>query len=555
MGEIAGGRLVVDALKREGVEYIFSLSGGHINPIYQACADCGIRVIDTRHEQAAAHMADAWGKLSRKPGVCVVTAGPGFTDALTGVANAYMSNSPMLIIAGRSGIRDADTLTLQELEGIDIIRPLVKWSRVVYETRRLDEYVAMAFRNAMTGRPGPVFLEIPVDVIAKRVDEKKVVRPEGYRPQFKPAGAPEAIEQAIAMLSSAQRPAIIASNGAYYADAGAELKEFAELTGAPVFTANLSRGLIPDDDPCYAGKVLGGGMGALGNCDLILVLGARFGMFLLHGRPPVIPFAAKVIQVDIEGSEIGRNRKVDLGIVGDVQEVLKGLIKSARGLNWSHHAWRDQVRSQSLNLEKSMIKAMPRKKDELHPLALMEEIDGFLDRDAIMVGDGGDTQFWAGMVRGVYRPAHYLDTGLFGCLGVGIPFGMSAKLMYPDKQVLVVMGDGSAGLNLMEFDTAVRHHLPIVMVICNDCSWGMIRHLQNALCTPEQKVGCELGRVSYEKIVEVLGGYGEMVERQEDLRPALERAFASKKPACLNVYVDRGPMSPASMMMGSLGLS
>lgn len=552
MGTINGGKLVADALEREGTEYIFSLSGGHINPIYEACARAGIKVIDTRHEQAAAHMAEAWGRLTLKPGVCVVTAGPGFTDSITGIANAYMAASPMLVIAGRSGVAETETLGLQELEQIEIIRPLVKWARVVYETRRIDEFVAMAFRHAMTGRPGPVFLEIPVDVINRRIDENEVVRPEGYRPQFKPGGSLEGLQQAVEMLSAAKKPAVFAGSGVYYADAGVELKEFAEMTGIPVFTNNMGRGLLADDDPCCMGNVMGG-LATLGSSDLIVVLGARLSFLLLQGKPPLIPAEAKVIQVDIEGSEIGRNRAVDLGLVGDAGEVLKGLIRLAREKTWSFAEWRETLARGVRETEKAMSDGMTRNKDLIHPLDLMLEIDGFLDRDAIVVGDGGDTQVWTMMARKVYQPGHFLGSGMFGCLGIGIPFGLAAKLKYPDKQVLVTMGDGSAGLNLMEFNTAVRFNIPIVMVVCNDCSWGMIRHGQRMTFKDGQVVGCELGQVAYEKVIESLEGYGETVTRQEDIRPALQRAFDSKRPACINVYVDPEPVSLGSLMLAGVG--
>ena len=552
MSQVNGGKLVVDALKREGVEYIFSLSGGHINPIYEACAVEGIKVIDTRHEQAAAHMAEAWGRLTLKPGVCVVTAGPGFTDAITGVANAHMAASPMLIISGRSGVSETETLALQELEQIEIIRPLVKWAQVVYETKRIDEFVAMAFRHAMTGRPGPVFLEIPVDVINKQVDESEVVRPRGYRPEFKPGGSIEGLQKAIDMLSEAKSPAIFAGSGVYYAQGGTELKEFADLTGIPVFTNNMGRGILADDDPCCMGSALGG-LATLGSTDLIMVLGARLSFMLLQGRPPLIPAEAKVIQVDIEGSEIGRNRPIDLGLVGDAREILKELIQLAKERTWSFTQWKDSLRKNVEDTSKAMIDGMTRNKDLIHPLDLMLEINDFLDRDAIVVGDGGDTQVWTMMGRKVYEPGHYLGSGMFGCLGIGIPFGLAAKLRYPEKQVLVTMGDGSAGLNLMEFNTAVRFNIPIVMVVCNDCSWGMIRHGQRMTFKNGQVVGCELGQVAYDKVVESLEGYGETVSRKEDIKPALKRAFDSKQPACINVYVDPEPVSMGSLMLASVG--
>ncbi|MCP4750448.1 MAG: thiamine pyrophosphate-binding protein [Proteobacteria bacterium] len=554
MGEVNGGQLVVDALKREGVECIFSLSGGHINPIYEACNHSGIKVVDTRHEQAAAHMAEAWGRLTRTPGVCVVTAGPGFTDAITGIANACMSNSPMVIIAGRSGVSEIETLGLQELEQIEIVRPLVKWAQVVYETKRIDEFVAMAFRHALTGRPGPVFLEIPVDIINRKVDEAKVVRPAGYRPEYKPAGSPEGLAAVIEMLAEAKKPVIIAGSGAHYADAGTELKAFSELTGVPIFTNTMGRGLLPENDPCHMGKALGG-MASLGSSDLFLVLGARFGLMLYYGKPPLISVEAKVVQVDILGEEIGRNRQVDLGIVGDVKEVLKGLIELAGPKSWSHFEWRDSLRKEIKEVEKATLESMPRNPDLIHPLDLMQEIDDFLDPDAIVAADGGDTQVWTMMARQVNAPGHFLDSGLFGCLGVGIPFGLAAKLRYPKKQVLVTMGDGSAGLNIMEFNTAIRFDLPIVMVVCNDRSWGMIRHGQKMTFKDGALVGCELGDVAYDKVVESLGGYGETVVKKEDIRPALERAFQAKKPACINVYVDMEPISPGSIMLAGLGVS
>jgi acetolactate synthase-1/2/3 large subunit len=552
VSQVNGGKLVVDALKREGVEYIFSLSGGHINPIYEACSQEGINVIDTRHEQAAAHMAEAWGRMTLKPGVCVVTAGPGFTDAITGIANAHMAASPMLIISGRSSVSETETLALQELEQIEIIRPLVKWAQVVYETRRIDEFVAMAFRHAMTGRPGPVFLEIPADVMHRQIDESEVVRPKGYRPEFKPSGSTEGLQKAIDMLSKAKNPAIFAGSGVYYAEGGAELKEFADLTGIPVFTNNMARGILPDDDPCCLGEVLLQ-IVAPENNDLVLVLGARFSWRLFQGRPPLFPAEAKVIQVDIEGSEIGRNRAVDLGIVGDAKEVLKGLIRLARGKTWSFIEWRETLRKIIEDSAKTYNDSLPRNKALIHPLDLMFEINDFLDRDAIVVGDGGDTQAWTMMGRNVYQPGHFLGSGMFGCMGIGIPFGLAAKLRFPQKQVLVTMGDGSAGLNLMEFNTAVRFNIPIVMVVCNDCSWGMIRHGQRMTFKDGQVVGCELGQVAYDKVVESLEGYGETVSRKEDIKPALKRAFDSKQPACINIYVDPEPVSMGSIMLASLG--
>jgi acetolactate synthase-1/2/3 large subunit len=536
MGTVTGGRLVVDALKKEGVEYIFSLSGGHINPIYQACLDTGIKVIDTRHEQAAAHMAEAWGKLTRKPGVCVVTAGPGFTNAITGVANARASNTPMIVIAGRSGLAETEKLALQELEQIDIIRPLIKWGRVVYEPHRLYEFTAMAFRHAMTGRPGPVFLEIPTDIMHKQVEEKDAVRPEGYRPKFQPGSSKDGVTQALEMLRQAKKPAIIAGSGAYFSGADEELKKFVELTDIPVFTSLMGRGLLSDNDPQCFGLPMMGGADIMQNADVIMVLGSRLGLYLGYGQAPLFPADAKMIQVDIEGSEIGRNRKIDLGLVGDIKEVLKDMIELFDVSPFSHKDYLDSISTPARDSRQN-IRNLSVASGKLNQARIMKEINEFLDPDAVVVADGGDTFVATLMGADVSLPGHFLAYGDFGCLGVGIPFGLAAKLRHPDKQVLVTMGDGSAGINLMEFHTAVRFNLPIVMVVFNDQAWGMIRNSQKVY-GPDRIVGCELGEVSYEKVVEALGGYGERVDKADDIKPALKRAFASGKPACINVYTD-----------------
>jgi acetolactate synthase-1/2/3 large subunit len=427
MATTDGGRMVVDTLVREGVEYIFSLSGGHINAIYQACLDAGIKVIDTRHEQAAAHMAEAWGRLTGKPGVCVVTAGPGLTDAVTGVANASQSHSPMILIAGRSAVSETETLALQELEQIDLVRPLVKWGRVVYETHRLEEFTAMAFRHAMTGRPGPVFLEVPVDVLSRKVEDSAVVRPEGYRPQYRPGGSREGLTRALELLRDAERPVIIAGSGAYYADAGKELAAFSELVGVPVFTGNMGRGLLAEDDPHSAGSVMTG-IGILATCDVVLVLGATLGLFMGQGKPPFIPANAKLIQVDIDGSEIGRNRRVDLGITGDVKEVLGEMIDLVGTEPFSHRAWLESI-GDSRERRRAMLSSAPGfdKEEPIHPARLMREIGDFLDDDAVVVADGGDTQVWTMLGLEASRPGHMLSSGSFGCLGVGIPFALAAS--------------------------------------------------------------------------------------------------------------------------------
>jgi len=272
---------------------------------------------------------------------------------------------------------------------------------------------------------------------------------------------------------------------------------------------------------------------------------------MLYGQPPVIPKEAALIQVDIEGSEIGRNRKVDVGIVGDVKAVLEGMMDIAGEDAFGDSEWLTSSVSNSRDARKQYFKGVlaVQKEEPVHPARLMTEINDYLERDAIVVADGGDTAYWTMFTMEAYQPGHLMYSGSFGCLGVGIPFGLAAKLRHPDKQVLITMGDGSAGINLMEFHTAVRLALPVVMVISNDCSWGMIRHGQTASYGADRTVGCELGEVPYEKLVENLGGYGECITSAAEIRPALERAFASGKLACLNVYTDRDVKSDLGAMI------
>lgn len=556
MAMIHGGKMIIKLLQKEGVKYVFSLAGGHINPIYDASIDSGIKIIDTRHEQAAAHMAEAWARLTGRPGVCLVTAGPGFTDAITGITNAWMANAPLIFISGRAGIGEMERLSLQEMEHIDLIKPVTKWSRVIYQAERIAEYLAIAFRQATTGRPGPVFLDIPIDVLGKKVDESEVVFPTHYRTEASPAGDPEMVQKAAELLKSANKPVVIAGSGAFYSGAGDALQEFAELTRIPVFTSTAARGVLPDDHPVCLGPgnmMAPGAAGtAIPGADVLLLLGHRISLYLLFGRPPVIGPETKIIQVDIEGEEIGRNRGIELGIVGDVRQVLRQLIHELKGHSFSG-AWLDELRGVHRAQREAAEVDIKSDQVPIHPLRLAGEVNAFLDRDATVAADGGDTQIWISMVKEVFYPGHYLDTGLFGCLGVGIPFALTAKLLRPDKQVLLFMGDGAAGLNLMEFDTAARHKLPIVMVINNDQAWGMIKHGQEMVYGEDRLVGSELGIVHYEKVVEALGGYGEFIERPEEIAPALKRAFDSNLPACINVLTDQKAISPGSYALASLG--
>jgi len=542
MGIVSGGRLLVKALKNEGVENIFALSGMHINSIFDACIDEGVRIIDTRHEQAAAHMAEGWARVTGKPGVCVVTAGPGVTDAITGAAVALQSASPAIIIAGRSTLTEFDKGSLQEMEQVPLMKLVTKWARTAYETKRVPEYVSMAFRHACGGRPGPVFLDIPNDVLDREMEEEQVSFPTGYRTETRPAGDPVLIERAVDLLLAATKPVTIAGSGVWWSPASQELQEFIEFMKLPLILTQMGRGSVPEDHPLCFGPTRVGTREA----DVVLVIGTRLNNTLAYGQPPLFNPEGKWVQIDIEASEIGHNRAIDIGIVGDAKAILKQMLEGARDRTKAREEspWVEECRAYANSRRQRIEADLTSSNVPIHPLRLCQEIKDFLDRDATIVVDGGDISAWGPTVLRVYHPGHWLDVGPFSGLGPGIPFGIAAKLARPDKQVLTLVGDGTFGLNGMEFDTAVRHKIPFVTVIGNDGAWGMIKHRQEITYGQDRVIGTELGFTRYDRMVEALGGHGEYVKQPEEIRPALERAFASGLPACVNVETNPAAVSP-----------
>ena len=533
MAKVHGGCLAIRLLKQEGVKYLFGLSGGHINPFFDACMDEGIEVIDTRHEQAAAHMADGWARATGRPGVAAVTAGPGVTDAVTGVANAYEAASPIIVFGGRSPQREFELGSIQDMDQVKLMTPITKWARSVHETRRIPEFLSMAFRHALAGRPGPVYLEIPQDILQAEIDEEQVVMPRAYRTEARPYGDPAMVKAAVELLLKAKRPVIIAGSGVWWSGAGAELQEFIETMRLPLVLIGMGRGVVPEDHPLCFGPTRVG----VREADVVLLIATRLNYNLAFGRPPLFAEDVKMGQIDIEAGEVGRNRPIEVGMVGDVKGVLRQMTEEARERGGRKDSpWVEQCQAYARSRQERLRAELYSDKVPIHPLRLCREIADFLDRDATLVMDGGDITVFGATVLRVYEPGHWLDNGPLGCLGPGLPFALAAKLARPDKQVLLLSGDGSFGLNGMEMDTAIRHKLPVVVVIGNDAAWGMVKHEQEDHYG--RTVGTELRLARYDKMVEALGGHGEYVERPQDIRPALERAFASGLPACVNVRVD-----------------
>jgi len=556
MSRINGGEMLVRALEREGVHEVFTLHGGHLDAIFGACREHDLRVIDTRHEQAAAHMADGWARTTGRPGVAMVTAGPGVTDAVTGVANAYLDAIPMILIGGRSPLLDDETLPLQGgIDQVALMRPITKWARSVTHTERIPEYVAMAFRNAVSGRPGPVFLELPIDVLFARVEEEKVAFPENYRVKSPAGPSRPALAQALQWLSEAERPAILAGGGVWFAQAAAELREFAELTHTPVLANAKARGAISEDHPlCFGafGAIHPAAHARRGNksADLVFLLGTRIGL-ATGGRNSLIPTDARVIQVDIEPEEIGRGRSIELGIVADCGEFLRQAIAASRNMKFGgHEAWIEQLATMRAGQRGKWDEAM-KSESPIHPARMAREVVQALEPDAIIAADGGETAAWIANAFKAYQPGSFLSHGYLGCLGIGIPFALSAKVAHPDRQVVCVIGDGSVGLNFAEFDTAVRHNLPITVVVNNDMQWGMSKHGQVLAWGEGNTIGTELGVVHYERAAQGLGAHGEFVNQAGGIAPALARAFKSGRPACVNIMTDPDVIEPGTLAMYS----
>jgi len=537
MALVDGGDLVARCLKQEGVDAIFTLCGGHVQAIYDACIDENIRVIDVRHEQAAGHAAEGWSRATRKCGVAVVTAGPGVTDVVTAVANAYQNRSPMLVIGGRSPLADFEKGALQEMDQVEFLRPLTKWARCLYDTKRIPEYMAMAFRHALSGRYGPVFLEMPADILFRRVEENEVTFPSSYRPQGRIQADPSVVRRAAQLLASAQQPLVMAGSLVYWSAAHDRLRQLIERIQAPVYLNAMARGSLPQDHPLFFSRTR---RGALARADVILIIGTPLDFRLAYGKP--FNPQAKIIQVDIDPTELGRNRDIDVCVEGDAGAVLEQLLAELGDARPDHDGWLNTLREEEEKTLATRQEFLNSNAVPIHPLRLCKEMAAFVDENTIVIGDGGDIVNLAAQVLPINHPGQWYDPGPMGTLGVGTGFAMAVKTALPEKTILMVNGDGTFGLNGFEFDTFVRFDLPVVSVVGNDRQWGQIAVGQRMMYGRDRAIASLLrDNARYDKVVEGLGGHGEFVERPQDIRPALERAFASGKPACVNVITDPEP--------------
>lgn len=531
MAQIHGGQIVARALRSEGVDTLFTLTGGHIVPILDGCLQEGIRIVDVRHEQAAAHAAEAYTRLTGNLGVAAVTAGPGVTDTITAVATAFQSATPMLVIGGRHMIRQEMKGGLQEMDHTRLFRSITKWSATAWQVDRLADYIATAARHAFEGRGGPVFLDIPMDVQFDMVEETAVRFPSSYRASVG-FGADEAALDAITdALDGASRVMIFAGAGTRGGGSN-RLAELAEILQAPTFVNSRARGSLP-----HGHDLLGNHQRsrAMAESEVVLALGVDWDFRTGYGDK--ISSEATVVQVDADASKVGWNRPAHVGVVADPMTVVGQLVSRVDQISRTETpGWTKEI--MEAEAEKAEA-ARSEAEDDSSPVApqrFAREVAEFFGKDSIVAVDGGDIVSTTARWLQLSTPGHVLDAGPFGTLGVGAPYAIAAKTVFPDKMVGVVFGDGGFGFNGMEYDTMVRLGLPVIGVIGNDGVWSNIKTFHR-MAYPERLVATDLGVRPYHEMVKGLGGHGEFVDDPAEIRPALERGADSGLPALVNVHI------------------
>ena len=549
--KISGGHLVAKALKNEGVDVIFTLCGGHIIDIYDGCLDEGIKIIDVRHEQVAAHAADGYARQSGKPGCAVVTAGPGTTDAITGIANAFRAESPMLLIGGQGALGQHKMGSLQDLPHVDILTPITKFAATVSSTERIADMVSMAFRECFNGAPGPSFLEIPRDVLDAEIEVGAARIPEAghYRASTKTLADPEDIERLADILVKAERPCVLFGTQVWTCRATDAAREFARALNIPAYLNGSGRGTFPPGDPHHFHRTR---RVAFDKADVIVIVGTPFDFRMGYGKR--LRAGATVVQIDMDYRTVGKNRDISLGLVGDVGRVLAAVTDAATGRidngAKKRKAWMEELRAGEDALFEKLLAEFTSDAVPINPYRVAYEINEFLTEDTIYIGDGGDVVTISAQAVQPRSPGHWMDPGPLGTLGVGVPFAMAAKYVHPEKEVLCYFGDGSFSLTGWDFETCVRFDLPFLGIVGNNSAMNQIRCGQ-IIKYGEQRgnVGNLLGDVPFDKFAEMLGGHGEEVREPKDIRPALERAreaVASGKPALVNIWVDRDVWAPGT---------
>jgi thiamine pyrophosphate-dependent acetolactate synthase large subunit-like protein len=518
MAELTGSEILARSLKMAGIQDIFYIMGGPMLLAEATCIKEGIRMIDVRHEQAAAFMAQAYSRLRQTPSVCMAASGPGVTNLITGMANALIDCCPVVAFGGSSPISQFGRQVFQEIDQVELMRGACKHVDRVYNLKRIPQQVSFALQKSITGKPGPAYVDMPGDILYQKIDESQVDWSFAGRPimDSRPMGDPRQVAALITALREARKPLIVSGSGVIWSRAWAEMQAFVEAAGIPFYTTPQGRGVVPDDHP-YSYLTMRNA--AFADADLIIVLGTRMNYIIGHAAPPRFGGNAKIARIDVDHNEISTAaRYVDIPIVGDCKAVLEQLLDGIKGkvsLD-TYKEWRQKLADGEAAKRASAGANRYDSDGDIHPVRMLEEVKNFAKRDAILCVDGQETLNFGRQTMPTFVPGHRLNSGPFGTMGVGLPFGIGAKVACPDKQVIVVHGDGSMGMNAMEIDTAVRHKIPILIVISLNGGWTGD--------PKREKPGRDLGYTAYHKMCEALGGYGEYVDKAEDIRPALERA-------------------------------
>lgn len=547
MALVTGGELLLRTLLNAGVETIFGLHGAHIDSIFQACLDHGIPIVDARHEAAAGHAAEGYARAANRLGVAMVTAGPGFTNVVTSLANAYLDRTPLLYISGAAALAQAETNTLQAgIDQVAIARPITKWAHQITVAADIPRLVTQAIRIATGGPKGPVLIDIPSDVLNSRVEDSSVTIPEHILIDSLPAPDAAAVERALDLLAGAKRPAIMLGSG-LSPDTATAVRALAERTGASVYTDFATHGLLPSDHPLH-----GGTYHKLADLerederpDVILALGVRFGLFTVGTSGLVVPHAARIIHIEIDPREIGRIRAVDLPIVADPGRAAAALADRAALRAWPDRtAWQARIARARSERRARLAPDLARAEPPIHPLQAVAALAEAITPDTIVVGDGAEAYHWLNEVIAQKRPASYLTHGHLGAVGFGMGLALGAQAAYRDRPVVALVGDGAIGFTIAEFDTMVRNDLPIVVVVMNNRSWAASQHFQELAIGAERVTGTRLGNARYHEVAAGFGANGMLVQRKEDLAQAIRNAIAARRPCCINVEIDVGPIPP-----------
>ena len=524
--EAHGGRIVAKVLKSRGVSYLFTLSGGHLFSIYDGCRAEGIEIVDVRHEQSATFAAEGFAKATREVGVAALTAGPGVTNGISAIAGAQANCSPVCVLGGRAPELRWGSGSLQEIDHLPFVSPLVKSAETVKEPGQIAARTAAALDLAKAAPGGPTFVDYPLDVVFTEAELEAPPRPEA---EVRPAAG---VEEAAALLAGAERPAIMAGSGLYWGRGEDELRALAEALGIPVFLNGLGRGCLPADHELAFSRARGAG---LGGADVALVIGVPLDFRLGFGAS--IAADAKLLRLDAAPNELGANRTPDVDMVGDVAASLAAIHEAAGAGGGRTSPWLTRLRGVEEEKRATEQEELNDSRSPLHPVRIYKELGEVLERDAIVVGDGGDFVSYAGRFIDTYQPGCWMDPGPFGCLGAGPGQAIGAKLAHPERQVCLLLGDGAFGFAGMEFDTMARHGLPVVGVMGNNGIWALEHHPMKFLYG--YSVAAELRpETRYDQMVEALGCDGVLVREPGELRPALERAFESGRPTLVNVLTD-----------------